>query len=163
MQLNQYHGPLYVLSAFRRYGSPGINRDNHIELKDRLKAQGVSYTDCRGKYQGEIEDSLILKGTHQMVAHHYATIYYQECFLRLEPHRDNMYKAYVIDTATGAEEYAGYFRSFSENVILQLRLDYTKDSNGNYFSIWHSDKTDLAEHMHEIGEELIRTMEKLGG
>ncbi len=155
MQLSQFHNNLYVLSAYVNDESGHYNDQRHKALGYNLKRQGISVSECEGRYKGKKEKSWIIIGSHKIVAHHYASIYFQECFLRLEPHKDNMYKAYAVDVETGDESFAGYFRSFSESVVTQLDLDYTKDSNGTYFSIWHSDNSDLAEFMSEIGQQLI--------
>lgn len=162
MLANQFKENLYIISAHRRYGAPGINRDNHEELKSRLRGQGVKFTECEGQFCGDKEAALILIGTHKLLAHHYAGIYHQDCLLRLAPHRNNMYKAYLMDVQTGDETYEGFFRSFSEGAIAQLGLDYTKDSNGTYFSIWPTDNVDMTEHLHEIGEALVNRMERGG-
>ncbi len=160
MQLNQFNQNLYILSAYRKYGAPGINRDNHEGLKKSLRAQDVRFIECEGSYQGEKEQSLILTNTHKILAHHFASLYYQDCFLKLKPHKDNMFKAYVVDTETGDENFAGYFRSFGKETIEDLSLDYTKDAAGTYFSIWHTDTPCVPAVECEINRELIKRMEK---
>lgn len=160
MQLNQFNNNLYVLSAANSYRDKKVNDQRHENLKANMEAQHVAYSECEGKYDGAIEKSLILIGTHKLTAHHYASFYNQDCFLRLAPHRDNMYRAYRIDTVTGDELFTGFFRSFDKANIDALGLDYTKDNNGTYFSIWLTDTDCRVQHLEEIGTELLDRMER---
>lgn len=156
MILNQHNEPLFIISAYNANRTPEENAERHIELRNMLINAGLFFSDCEGSYKGVKERSLIVSDAVKMQAHHYATIYRQESFIRLKPTRDNAYKASFIDTATGIEEEAGIFRSVTKDVIDQFGLDYTQDAGGNYFTIM----PELTEPEAKLTNELVRTMEK---
>jgi hypothetical protein len=162
MQVQMENRPLYIVSAYRLYGAPGINRDNTSELRNTLNTLGMAFKECEGKFAGETEQSFILFNTNRMQAHHFAAKYHQESFLALVPHRDGIYKAYFISVETGKADFAGYFRSMAQKTIEDLGLDYTKTPEGTFFTIWPSDSTCMLDIGCEISHELIKKMEKLG-
>lgn len=137
MQNNRFADDLFIISADFKYAVKPNTRTER--LRTDLVRLGLSFSECEGSYNGEKEKSFIVRDTSKMTVHHLADIYTQECFLRLSPYRQNMHKAYFINTETGEETFAGYFRSVPEDFVTRSKCDYTKDANGTYFIISLSD------------------------
>ena len=154
-----YQQPLYIVSAEKSNLAPKVNEKRHNDLKRQLEFLDISFMENEGRYQSTIEKSLTLMGASKLAAHHYASFYNQDSFLRLEHHHSGIYHAILVDADTSEETKLGFFRSLSKSDIDKLGLDYTQAADtGVYFTIWPTDTLGMVEMAHEI-DRAIRLRE----
>lgn len=149
MQVGTKTKGLFILSAYRSNLTSDVNQRRHKQLKSQLDFLEITTIECDGSYNGKEERSFTLVGASLLAAHHYASAYGQDSFLRLEPHHNGIYRAFFIEVETGKEDFGGFFRSFPWLTVKKLNLDYTL-CDGTYYTIWNTDTVDMGKLENEI-------------
>lgn len=131
------------------------NLVNTEAAKLRLEKAGVKYYNCVGSWNKVEENAVIAiskdENTEDLIRN-ICERTKQDYYLKLTNHKHGMYKAWLVDVWTGANEFKGYFRSMPKSVIEHNSLDYTYRQDVNqYWTIWPDDITDMSKLSYKAG------------
>lgn len=124
---------LFIFSAALERRTKLGNDCMHDNLVSYLEHGGVKVLECKGRYKGT-EELSVLVHEKDMSREHIAQLcrgLAQECFLELVPYKHGMYQAYFVPASRSELEtpstpvFAGYFRSYSKEKAELEGLDYT--------------------------------------
>lgn len=147
-------GKSYIIFSVAQPSLSDIqNKVHHTATIMQADREEISYKQLTGTYKGIEERGLIVPYNEKTVDFVKALMiqFRQEGYLKLDSHKNGMYKAYFVNR-DGEAKFKGYLRSMPKTTIDDLGLDYCffRADENTYYTIWDSDTSSMGDLQREV-------------
>lgn len=117
----------FIFSVYQSNESERFNLLNHIETVDELTHNGHEIIETNGKYKGQSELSILIKGDVENLVSEHCKLNNQESYLRIDQNNN----AELIFVKTPKTIQLGIFTEVSQNEANES--DASTEINGKFF------------------------------